>query len=76
MDEGQVSKAIKSAYGFHIFKVEERAPGRQLTFEEVAEEVKKKIAQNKSERRYYDWLEELRRDAKIKIHHHLLEYTD
>ncbi len=76
MGEGQVSETVKSPYGFHIFKVEDRVPGRQLAFEEVIDDIKKKIAQMKSEERYYEWLEELKKNAKTKINRHLLEYTD
>lgn len=75
MDNGQVSKAVKSPYGFHIFKVEDKTPGRQLTFEEVIDDIKRKIAQMKSEQLYYQWLEELKKNAKIEINRHLLEYT-
>jgi len=76
MDEGQVSQVVKSPYGYHIFKVEVRAPARHLTFEEVIDDIKKKIAQVKSEQRYYQWLEDLKKNAKIKTNHHLLEYTE
>ncbi|NIQ37335.1 MAG: hypothetical protein GTN81_01915 [Proteobacteria bacterium] len=76
MKEGQVSTIVKSPYGFHIFKVEGRTPARQLTFEEVTEDIKRKIVQIKSDQLYYKWLEELRRNAKIEKNSHLLEYTE
>jgi len=76
MDKGQVTKVVKSPYGFHIFKVEDKTPARQLTFEEVVDDIKRKITQTKAEQRYYQSLEELKRNAKIKINDHLLEYTD
>ncbi len=76
MDEGQVSETVESPYGFHIFKVEDRVPGRQLAFEEVVDDIKKKIVEMKSEQRYYQWLEELKKNAKTEINRHLLEYTD
>lgn len=76
MDKGQVSKTVKSPYGFHIFKVEDKAPSRELTFEEVVDDIKRKIVQMKSEQLYYQWLEELKKNAKTEINRHLLEYTD
>jgi parvulin-like peptidyl-prolyl isomerase len=76
MEKGEISESVKSPYGFHILKVEDRTASRQLTFEEVAEDVKKKLTQTKAEQRYYQWLEELRRNAKTEINHDLLEYTD
>lgn len=76
MDKEEVSKPVKSPYGFHIFKVEDKTPGRELMFEEVVDDVKGKIVQMKSEQLYYQWLEELRKNAKIKINRRFLEYTD
>jgi parvulin-like peptidyl-prolyl isomerase len=76
MEKGDVSKIVKSPYGYHIFKVEDKAPGRQLKFEEVIDDVKGKIAQLRSEQRYYQWLEELKKNARIEINRNLLEYTN
>jgi parvulin-like peptidyl-prolyl isomerase len=75
MKRGQISGPIQSPYGYHIFKVEDIQPERQLTFDEVVDDIKKKIVQRKSEERYYQWLEELKRNAKIEINARLLEYT-
>ncbi|MBW2056082.1 MAG: peptidyl-prolyl cis-trans isomerase [Deltaproteobacteria bacterium] len=76
MEKGEISKPVRSPYGYHIFKVEDKVRGRQLTFEEVADDVKRKIARIKSEQLYYQWLEELKKNAKIEINHRLLEYTE
>ncbi len=75
MEEGQVSEIVESPYGFHIFEVKDKTPERQLTFEEVVEDIKRKVVQMRSEQLYYQWLEELKRSAKIKTNSHLLEYT-
>ena len=75
MEKGQVSKVVKSPYGFHVFKVEDKTPSRQLMFEEVVDDIKRKIVQMKSEQLYYQWLEALERNAKIERNRHLLEYT-
>jgi peptidyl-prolyl cis-trans isomerase C len=75
MDIGEISDAVESPYGFHIFKVDDKRPGRQLALEDVLDDVKRKIAQTKSEQLYYQWLEELERNAKIDINTRLLEYT-
>ncbi len=75
MEEGQVSEIVESPYGFHIFEVKDKTPERQLTFEEVVEDIKRKVVQMRSEQLYYQWLEELKRSAKIKRNSHLLEYT-
>ena len=75
MGTGEISDVIESPYGFHIFKVDDKKPGRQLALEEVLDDIKRKIAQTKSEQLYYQWLEELQKNAKVDINARLLEYT-
>jgi len=75
MEKDQISEVIKSPYGFHIFKIEDRMEDQRLAFEEVIDDIRRKISQMRSEQRYYQWLEELKRNAKIEVNHHLLEYT-
>ena len=72
---GGLSKIIKSPYGYHIFKVEEKAEAKVREFDEVKDEIANQIQKKKSGQIYYDWLSELRAKAKIKINKQLLEYT-
>jgi parvulin-like peptidyl-prolyl isomerase len=75
MKRGDISEPIYSPYGYHIFEVEDKKPERQITFDEVVDDIKRKIMQKRSEERYYQWLEELKEKAEIEINTHLLEYT-
>lgn len=72
---GGLSKIIKSPYGYHIFKVEEKAEAKVQEFDEVKDEIANQIRKKKNGQIYYDWLSELRAKAKIKINKQLLEYT-
>jgi len=73
---GEVSKVIKSPYGYHIFfKVEEKVEAKVREFDEVKDEIAHNIQKEKSEQIYYDWLSGLRAKATIKINKQLLEYT-
>ncbi len=72
---GRLSKIIKSPYGYHIFKVEEKVEGKVREFDEVRDEIAHQIRKKKNEQIYYTWLSELRTKAKIKINKQLLEYT-
>jgi parvulin-like peptidyl-prolyl isomerase len=72
---GGLSKIIKSSYGYHIFKVEERVEAKVQEFDEVKDEIAHQIRKKKSSQIYYKWLSELRANAKIKINKQLLEYT-
>jgi peptidyl-prolyl cis-trans isomerase C len=72
---GGVSKVIKSPYGYHIFKVEEKVEAKVREFDEVKDEITHRIRKKKSEEIYYNWLSGLRAKAKVKINKQLLEYT-
>ena len=45
MDKGQVAGPVRTQFGFHIIKLEEIRPARIRDFEEVRDELKKKIEQ-------------------------------
>jgi parvulin-like peptidyl-prolyl isomerase len=72
---GGISKVIKSPYGYHIFKVEEKVEAKVREFDEVKDEIAHRIRKIKSEEIYYNWLSDLRSKARIKINKQLLEYT-
>lgn len=72
---GGLSKIIKSPYGYHIFKAEEKVEAKVQEFDEVKDEIANQIRKNKNGQIYYNWLSELRAKAKIKINKQLLEYT-
>jgi parvulin-like peptidyl-prolyl isomerase len=73
---GKVSTVIKSPYGYHIFKVEEKVEAKVREFDAVKDEIAHKLRRRKREEIYYDWLSGLRAKAKIKINKQLLEYTN
>jgi parvulin-like peptidyl-prolyl isomerase len=72
---GEISKVIKSHYGYHIFKVEEKVEAKVRDFDEVKDEIAQKIRKEKSDQIYYEWLSGLRARARIRINKQLLEYT-
>jgi peptidyl-prolyl cis-trans isomerase C len=71
-----VSMVIKSPYGHHIFKVEEKAEAKVREFNEVKDEIAHQMRKKKREEIYYNWLSGLRAKAKININKQLLEYTN
>jgi parvulin-like peptidyl-prolyl isomerase len=67
MKANEVSPVIKTSDGFHIIKLREYSPERQLTFEEVKVYLENKLRVPAQDKRLREWEQELRKDAKIEI---------
>ena len=72
MDVGTISEVIKSPYGYHIFKLEEKTKSRQVTFEEAKTGILYELKQKKGEAEYRKWLRGLREKSKVIINKKLL----
>ena len=64
---GEISDLIHTRAGLHIIRVEDRKDGGYKPIEAVQEEIKAEILQDKTERKYTEWLETLRQSAYVKI---------
>lgn len=67
MEVGVISEVIKSPYGYHIFKLEERIEPRQIPFEEAKLGILQELEQRKGEENYQKWLKGLKGKARVKI---------
>jgi parvulin-like peptidyl-prolyl isomerase len=67
MEVGAISEVIKSPYGYHIFKLEEKIEPRQIPFEEARLGILQELGRQKGEENYQKWLEGLKGKAKVKI---------
>jgi len=67
MAQGEVSKPIQSPGGWHLIKVKEIKPARQLTFEEVTDKVARKTLDIRKEAARKRWVEKLRAAATIEV---------
>ncbi len=70
---GSISKVVKSPYGYHIFKVEDRIRPRLQKLEEVQDQISAGIFQGRQETFFKEWLDSLKKQAKINIHLENLE---
>jgi parvulin-like peptidyl-prolyl isomerase len=67
MDVGAISEVIKSPYGYHIFKLEEKMGPRQIPFGEAKSGILKELGQKKGEEEYRRWLKGLKAKAMVQI---------
>lgn len=62
---GEISGLVKTLYGYHIIKLTEKNPPRQLLFAEVAEKIKKQLEEKQRVELYTAWLDSLSADCPV-----------
>jgi len=67
MKPGEISGLIRTPAGIHIIKLEEFRQGRQRGFEAAKQEIEDILYKKKSEERFNQWMEDLRKNASIEI---------
>ncbi len=67
MEVGAISDVIKSPYGYHIFKLEEKVGPRAISFEEAKKSIIEKLEKEKGEEEYQRWIKDLKGKAKVKV---------
>jgi peptidyl-prolyl cis-trans isomerase C len=72
LPKGGVSGVVKSPYGFHVFKLENKRPAGLLGLEEASPAIREKLLQAKQDRRYRQWLKELRSRTKFEVNYQAL----
>lgn len=65
MDVGEISPVFVTQLGFHICRVSDRRPAAPKPFEEVRELVLLRILEEHRDRRFNEFVEELKKTAKI-----------
>jgi len=72
LSKGGMSGVVKSPYGFHVFKLEDRRPAGKRGLDEVSDEISKKLLHEKQDARFQRWLKELRGRTKFEINYQAL----
>jgi parvulin-like peptidyl-prolyl isomerase len=67
LKKDEVSKVIESPIGLHIIQVLDRRGAGIKPIESVREEIKAKLEEEKSDKKYEEWIKELRRKSLIEI---------
>ncbi len=64
---GQVSGIIVTPAGFHLIQVEERVAGQLLSFDQVKEQVRNILLDQKTEAKFKEWIQSLKAKASIEM---------
>lgn len=67
LEEGGMSDIVESPEGIHIFRVEKRYERGKPTFEEARTEVQRVVRQEKQQKLYDEYLDNLRREIFVEI---------
>jgi peptidyl-prolyl cis-trans isomerase C len=76
MAVGRISNIIKTPYGHHIFKVEEKRKGGVQSFNEVKDEIISQLKREKFEKAYHNWITTLQQNTHIEINEEQLLIKD
>lgn len=66
LDVGNISKPIKTSYGFHIIRVEEKIPAKILPFKVKKDQIREEILKPRRNKAFYYWMIGARNKSKIK----------
>ncbi len=64
---GEVSVLVKTPYGYHIIKVEDKKGLRQETLNEAGEEIRSVLMAQKKEKSFQGWIAGLRQKGTIEL---------
>jgi peptidyl-prolyl cis-trans isomerase C len=73
LSKGGISGIVKSPYGFHIFKLEDKRGAGTISLDEAYKEIAEKLRREKEDRQYKQWLQELRSRTKFEVNYKALE---
>jgi len=67
LDEGEISDPVNTVYGVHIVKLEERQEPRLLPLDEVRDQLRDYVREEKMEAAVRDKIDALRADAEVEV---------
>jgi peptidyl-prolyl cis-trans isomerase C len=73
LPKGGISGIVKSPYGYHIFKLEEKRKAGTIGLNEAYKDIAEKLRREKADKRYKTWFKELRSRTRFEVNYRALE---
>ena len=73
LKKGEISRPVKTSFGYHIIKVEDKKAAGQLKLDEVKDEIRKRLIQEKERKLQEEVLSRLKKRYKVETHPELLK---
>lgn len=74
LKQGELSRVVKDSQGFFILKLEERQPEQAPSLEEARQRIELALLQERSQRKYREFIAELRGRIKVEIIEDALDF--
>jgi peptidyl-prolyl cis-trans isomerase C len=73
LPKGGLSGIVKSPYGYHIFKLEDKRKAGPISLADASKDIAERLRREKDDARYKQWLKELRARTKFEVNYQALE---
>ncbi len=73
LKDGEISRPVKTTYGWHIIKLVERREAKQPPYEEAKDKIRAQLEREKNQKRVTEYFEELKKKVNFKLNEKALD---